>query len=403
MSNRISVVLTALLASLALSCSGGGEAAPVAASPPTAVRVVAATTADVPLEIDAIGNAEAASSVDVKSRLTAPILGVHFSEGQDVKKGEILFDLDAESINRQAAELEANIARDLANEKQAEANIARDQATYRNAQSMADRGTKLAKEGILAREQADQNVASAEAAAASAEADRAALDSARAAEKADRARLTQMRLQLDYTKIVAPISGRAGTIAVKQGNLAKENDTTLVTILENDPIYISFAVPESILPEIRRYNTSKPLEVTAFTSDNKASTGVLRFIDSSVDATSGTIKLKAVFRNATRSLWPGQFVTVRARLNVEHDRVLVPSQVVQTGPQGRYIWVLNPADSTVAMRPVNVLRTYTPAGQPEQAVVGSGLAGGERVVSEGQLRLIPGAHVRILAANQGQG
>jgi multidrug efflux system membrane fusion protein len=354
--------------------------------------------ADVPLEIAAIGNAEAISSVDVKARVTAPVIAVHFADGQDVRAGQPLFDLDPEPFNRQVSELEANIARDVANEKQAEANIVKDLATSKNAQSIADRGSALAKEGIFAHEQAEQGVANAAAAGASVDADRAGLDSAKAAEKADRARLTQTRLQIDYTKIAAPISGRAGAIAIKQGNFAKENDTTLVTILQTEPIYVAFSVPENLLPEVRRFNDSHPLAVTATTADNKVSTGTLRFIDNMVDSTTGTIRLKASFPNSNRVLWPGQFVNVRATLNLERGRILVSSQSVQTGPQGKYVWVFNPADSTVAMRNIAVLRNVTPPGQNEQAVVGSGLAAGETVISEGQSQLTPGARVRVLQA-----
>lgn len=352
--------------------------------------------ADVPLEIAAIGNVEAISTVDVKARITAPVLRVNFLEGQDVRQGELLFELDPEPFNRQIAEMEANIAKDVANAKQAEANVARDQATYKNLDAIAVRSAQLLKDGILSREQNEQSRAGADAANASVAADRAALDSASAAEKADRARLQQTRLQLEYTKIYAPISGRAGAIAIKQGSLAKENDNTLVTLLQTAPIYVSFSVPENLLPEIRRYNSAKPLAITAVSADGRVSTGTLQFIDNAVDATTGTIKLKASFGNADRALWPGQFVNVRARLSVEHDRILISSQAVQTGPEGKYVWVLNPADSTVSMRGVTVLRIYSPEGQGEKAVIGAGLRPGENVISEGQMRLAPGAKVRLL-------
>jgi multidrug efflux system membrane fusion protein len=386
--------IASFLAILPVACSRAPESA--APPPPATVRAIPATTADVPLEIAAIGNVEAISTVDVKARITAPVLRVHFAEGQDVRQGQLLFDLDAEPVNRQLAEMDANIAKDLASEKQAQANLARDQATWRNLDSVATRGAGLLKEGILSREQADQTAASAEAAKAALEADRAALESARAAEKANRARLNQLRLQLDYTKVYAPITGRAGSIAIKQGSLARENDNTLVTILQTTPVYVSFPVPENLLPQIRRYNASHPLAVTAVAADNRTTTGTLQFIDNSVDTTTGTIRLKASFNNADRTLWPGQFVNVRARLSVEQNRIVISSQTVQTGPQGKFVWVLNPADSTVSMRNVTVLRIYTPSGQTEKAVIGTGLAPGESVISEGQLRLAPGAKVRLL-------
>jgi multidrug efflux system membrane fusion protein len=356
--------------------------------------VISAVAADVPLEIAAIGNVEAISMVDVKARLTAPVLKVLFTEGQDVRQGQPLFELDPEPVKRQIAEMEANIAKDVANERQAEANIARDEAAFKNMESLSKRGSQLLKEGILSREQAEQSESNASAAQASVEADRAALESAKAAANADRARLQQTRLQLEYTKVYAPISGRAGAINIKQGGLAKENDVTLVTILQTAPIYVSFAVPENLLPEVRKYNASKPLQITAISSDNAVSTGRLEFIDNAVDTSSGTIRLKAQFANASRALWPGQFVNVRATLSVERGRILLNSQAVQTGPQGKYVWVYNPADSTVSMRDVTVLRTTA-----EKAVIGAGLQPGESIVSEGQMRLAPGARVRLLQPN----
>jgi multidrug efflux system membrane fusion protein len=368
--------------------------------PPVAVRTVAAQAADVPLEIAAIGNVEAISTVDVKARVTAPILRVAFTEGQDVQKGQLLFELDPETYNRQISELEANIARDVANERQSEANIAKDRATLKNAQSIAERGTQLAKEGIFSREQNDQVVSNAAAAKASLEADQAALESARAAENADRAKLEQTKLQLSYTKIYAPISGRAGAVQVKQGNLANENDTTLVTLLQMSPIYVAFSVPENLLSQVQRFNGAHPLQVTATPSDAPPSVGTLRFIDNTVDAATGTIKLKAEFPNMQRSLWPGKFVNVRARLHIEQNRILVPSRTVQTGPEGKYVWVMT-KDSKANMRPVEVLRNYTePGATAEKAVIGSGLTPGEMVISEGQLRLAPGATVRVLQPNQ---
>jgi multidrug efflux system membrane fusion protein len=358
---------------------------------------VSAVIGDSPLEISSIGNVEAMASVDVKSRVTAPVIRVQFREGQDVSKDDVLFELDPETYNRQIAEIEANIAKDAANEKQATANITKDEVMLKNAQLIANRGRQLAKEGIFSQEQTDQVISNADAANASLEADRAALESAKAAGKADRARLEQTKLLLTYTEIRAPISGRAGAIAVKPGNLAKENDTTLVTILQTSPIYVSFSVPEDLLPQVRRHQSSGSLAVKALSSDNRESTGTLSFIDNSVDATTGTIRLKASFENADRILWPGQFVNVRARLAMEQNRILVPSRSVQTGPEGKYVWVVSPSDSSVAMRNVQVLRNYTAPGQEEQAVIGSGLEQGEKVVSEGQLRLSPGAHVRLLA------
>ncbi len=389
------VLTVALFATLACSSCSRNEPTAAASSTPTAVsvRAIPAVLSDVPREISAIGNVEAISTVEVKPRITAPILRVRFSEGEDVRQGQLLFELDAEPYRQQISELEANIAKDLASEKQAEANIAKDLAALKNAQAIANRGKKLSDEGIFSREQTDQVISNAESANASLEADRAAAESAKATERADRSKLAQLHLQLSYTEVHAPIAGRAGAIPVKQGSLAKENDTTLVTILQVAPIYVSFSVPEDLLPEIRKYNAGHPLTITSTSADGKISTGSLQFIDSAVDTTTGTIKLKAAFTNGQRTLWPGQFVNVHARLSVEQNRILIPSRTVQTGPQGKYVWIIHPTEGTASIRNVQVLRSYTVNGT-EQSVIGSGLQPGEKVVSEGQLRLTPGARVQ---------
>lgn len=397
---RLTISQTFLLVAVAILNSCGREAGPAAASAPPAqaVRAIEAFAADVPLEISAVGNVEASSAVEVKARVTAPVLRVHFAEGQDMRQGQLLFELDAEPFVRQIAEIEANIVRDIALARQAEAIIARDQASWKNLNAIAARSLQLQKEGILSREQADQAVTNADAAKAAVDAGRAAVESAKAAEQADRARLQETKLLVDYTKIYAPMSGRAGVIATKQGSLAKQHDNTLVTLLQATPAHVSFSVPESLLAAVRKYQSQKPLQITAVVAGDLSSTGQLEFIDNTVDPGTGGIKMKALFPNGDRVLWPGQFVNVKARLNLEAARVVVSSQAVQTGPRGKYVWVLNAADSTVTMRDIEVMRLYTMAGRGELAVVGSGLQAGDRVISEGQKRLTPGTKVRLLAA-----
>jgi multidrug efflux system membrane fusion protein len=363
---------------------------------PAAVRAVSVTQSDVPLDFSAVGNVESMATVDVKSRVAGQVLRVYFQEGQNVAKGQLLFEIDPEPIRRQVAEIQANLAKDLALEQQARANVARDEAQLKQTRAAAGRGLELAKAGIFSKEQTEQVVATNDSAQASLEADKAAIGSAAASIKADRARLSQTELQLAYTKIAAPISGRAGVIGVKAGNLVKENDAVLVTLLQMSPIYVGFGVPEQLLPEIRKHNAEQPLQVVASAQGEKPESGVLQFIDSSVDAATGTIKIKARFDNADHALWPGEFVNVQTRLVVERERLLVPSRVVQTGPQGKYVWILNPADDTVALRPVDVLRLYKSGNSPEESVIGSGLKLGEQVISEGQMRLMPGAKVHLL-------
>ena len=360
------------------------------------VRAVPAATADVPLNISAVGSVEAIATVDVKSQIAGQVLRVEFQEGQQVEKGQLLFQIDPEPTLRQIAEIEADIAKDAALEQQARANVVKDQAYIKQTQAAADRAVQLAKDGIFSKEQTEQSVASNESNLASLAADQAAVESAVASLKADRARVAQTQLQLGYTKITAPITGRAGVINLKAGNLVKDNDAVLVTLLQISPINVSFGVPEQLLPDVQRYNSQAPLLVQATTDGGKVLTGRLKFIDNSVDATTGAIKLKAEFDNPQKVLWPGQYVNVQAQLSLQKNMIVVPSSTVETGPRGRYVWVVTPGSNTVAMRPVDVLRNYKAPKTVEQAVIGSGLHPGDLVVTEGQMRLMPGAKVRIL-------
>jgi len=366
------------------------------APPPTAVRVVTARSANVPLELSAIGTVEASSTVDVKSRVAGQVKSIHFQEGQDVRKGELLFEIDPEPLQAQIAELEANIVRDVALAKQARATVVKDEAQWKTARSQAERSGQLSRDGIISKEQTETTLTTADTAAGLLAADQAAVESAEAAAKADRARLAQTRLQFSYTRILAPISGRAGAVLVRPGNLVKENDASLVTLLQVTPIFVTFSVPEQFLNEIRRNQAGRALEVVATLASGARATGVLRFIDNTVDATSGTIKLKAEFRNQNRQLWPGSFATVRAKLKDEAGRVVVLAKTVQTGPSGKYVWALGSGDK-VSMRTVGIARAFVAEDGLEYAVIASGLAAGERVVSEGQMRLGPGATVRILS------
>ena len=383
---------------LLVSCSKEGSKGRggMTAMPPVAVRTTPATASAVPLQVSAIGNVEAMATVDVKSRVAGQILRVYFKEGQDVHQGQLLFEIDPEPLQRQVAQIEADLAKDSALVRQAQANVLRDQANVQQSRAQADRGIQLSKDGIFSKEQTEQVTATAESAEATLQADRAAVVSSEAAVKSDQARLAQTNLQLSYTKITAPITGRAGAIAINAGNLVKDNDTALVTLLQMSPIYVSFGVPEQYLPEVRKFNSEHPLEVTASTSGARA-TGTLRFIDNTVDATTGTIKLKAEFANKDRVLWPGEFVNVDARLQMQQNLILIPTRAVETGPNGKYVWVMDPEKKTVQMRLVKVLRNYQEPQKGEQAVIGDGLHSGEVVISEGQMSLTPGAKVQVLA------
>jgi multidrug efflux system membrane fusion protein len=393
------VACAILLVSCGKKGPTGAQAAMMMMMQEVPVRAVAAVATDVPLEVAGVGNVEAVTTVEVKSRVSGQVMRVDFQEGQDVRQGQVLFEIDPEPFLRQIAQIEAELAKDSALEQQARANVVRDEAMLKQSRAQADRGLALSKEGIFSKEQTEQVVATAESSQASLDADRAAVESAVASLKSDRARLEQTKLQLSYTKITAPISGRAGAISVKAGNLVKDNDAALVTILQTSPIYVSFGVPEQLLPEVRKYSSEHPILIEASADGQKTVTGTLRFIDNSVDNTTGMIRLKALFDNPDRVLWPGQFVNVQARLRLEHNRIVVPSRTVQTGPQGKYVWVMNQTNATVAMRPVHVLRNYQRAKTGEEAVIESGLKPGEMVISEGQMRLAPGVKVRVLKSN----
>ena len=395
---RLRFLLPSALVCFSLACSRPPAGPPGKGAgrkgPPAAVRVAPVETRDVPFEVSAIGNVEAFSAVTVKSRVSGQLLQVHVAEGADVEQGTPLFEIDPQPFLEQVRAAEAQLARDRAAEKQAAANIERAKAQAANARAQAGRYNALLREGIGAREQAEQYRTAADAADAQLSAEIAALESARAAIRADEARLDEARLDLGYAKIRAPISGRAGFMQVKAGNLVRENDTALLTLLQITPVYVTFAVPEKHLPGIRAAGAGLPVRVIEETSGKTLSTGTLALIDNSVDATTGTIRLKARFANADRKLWPGQFANAVMLLRTDRDVVTVPGESVQTGPSGSYVWVVK-GDRTAEMRPVEISRTEGPI-----AVVARGLTAGEKVVITGQLRVTPGAPLQILGDAQ---
>lgn len=388
--SRCGVLSAVAGAILSLSACSSSPKAQAYNPGPVDVRAVAASSANVPFDISAIGNVEALATVEVKPRVTGQVQRVNFTEGQNVRAGQVLFELDQQPFIQSIHENEANLARDTALAAQARANVLKDEAQLKSAQAQADRAVALQKEGINSREATETVVATSSALQATLAADKAAVTSAEASLQADRARIDDAKLQLGYTVIAAPISGRAGAVAIQAGNIVTANTTTLVTILQVQPLYVTFSVPEQQLPEIRRYDAAHPLVVTASPGTGPAEEGKLRFIDNAVDTTTGTIKLKALFENPKLRFWPGQFVNVKAQLALEPNRVVVPTQTVQTGPDGKYVWVVS-SESSVSMRPVNVLREWG-----NDSVIAEGLKAGEVVISEGQIRLTPGAKVHLL-------
>ncbi len=347
-------VLRELRGSSAATQSGAAAAVPVTTAP-----VVRKT---VPMRLYAIGNVEAYTSVAVKARVDGQIVSVHFKEGDEVRQGAVLFEIDPRAF---AAAL-----------RQAQANLLKDQALLDRAVEQEKRYKDLLARNFISPDAYEQVRTNAETAKATVAADQAAIESA--------------KLSLDYCTIRSPITGYAGRIQIQQGNLVKANDVNpLVTINQVVPISVSFSVPEQDLDEIRRFQADGELEVEVRPADSTRGpiSGKLSFVDNAADATTGTIRLKAEFANADKRLWPGQFVNVVLTLHEQKDALVTPAASLQNGPNGQYVFVVRP-DQTVELRDVKVART-----EGDDAVIASGLAPGDTVVTAGQLRLAPGVHV----------
>jgi membrane fusion protein, multidrug efflux system len=385
------------------------------------VTVGTAVSKAVPVQIRAVGTAQAYASVTLKSQLDAEVAQIHIHEGQAVKKGDLLFTLDQrpwEGVLRQA---EANLGRDMAQlqqtdaavaqsmaaEKQAVANLARDSAQLENALSQARRYKGLIDEGAISKELYDQVRTNATALEATIEADKAAVANAqasiraaqatvenvKAAIKADQAAVENARVQLGYTTIRAPMDARAGNLLVRVGSAVKARDDTAQMLVLNQiqPIYVSFSVPEQYLQDIKKFLAAGTLRVQASPrgQEDSPASGELSFVNNTVDPGTGMIQLKATFTNRESTLWPGQFVNVALTLTVESDRVVVPSQAIQTGQQGQYVFVMR-SDNTVESRPVTTGRRIG-----GEVVIEKGVTPGENVVTDGHLRLVSGTRVQV--------
>ncbi len=354
--------LPILLISVLAACSGGRSEPPKARTVPVTAGTVMQRT--VPVQVRAVGNVEAYSTVSVKSQIGGELIRVHFKEGQDVQKGDLLFTIDPRPY-------EAAL-------KQAEANLAKDMAQLENARAELLRYEELIKRDYVTRQEYDQILANAAALEATVKAGRALVDNA--------------RLQLKYCFIYSPINGKTGNLMEDKGNLIKANaDDPMVVINQIQPVYASFSMPEQYLSEIKKYMSAGEVKVEAFLTKvmDHPEEGILTFIDNTVDISTGTIKLKATFPNKEKRLWPGQFVDVVTTLATQPNAILVPSQAVQTGQKGQYVFVIK-NDLSVESRPVIISRTIG-----GEAVAEKGLQPGEKVVTDGQLRLVPGAKVEI--------
>ncbi|WP_239027888.1 efflux RND transporter periplasmic adaptor subunit [Geomonas subterranea] len=353
------LLLVLLCAPLVAGCSS--EAEKPKAKPAAPVTVARATRKDVPIELRAIGNVEPFATVALKSRVTGMITAVRFKEGDDVAKGALLFTVDPRPFQAQLAQAQANLARDL--------------ASANNAKEQAKRYASLWQEGIVTREQYDQLQANADSLSASVASLRAAVDNA--------------KLQLDYCFIRSPMTGRTGGLATHAGNLVKENDTALVTINQIAPLYVTFSLPEKDLATIKgRVGGRLPVQARVAGSA-VAEQGTVTFLDNGVDPATGTIKVKATFANAGKTLWPGQFVNVAITLDTKKGATVVPTRAVQTGQQGEFVYVVKP-DSTAEVRPVS-----TGPSLDGMTVIEKGVAPGDTVVTDGQVKLVPGGKVAV--------
>ncbi len=334
--------------------------------PAIPVTVVAAVQKTMPVQIEAVGTVDPYSTVSIRSQVTGAITKVHFKEGQDVKEGDLLFTIDTRPF-------EATL-------KQAEANLAKDMAVLANAREQTRRYAELVQKQYVSREQYDQIKTNADAIEATVEADKANVENA--------------KVQLSYCRIYSPVTGRTGSLLVNEGNVVRTNDATpLVTINQVSPIYVSFALPEQNLPELKRRLAAGRLTVQAVIPENEKQPeqGILTFVDNLVDRTTGTIKLKGTFANADRRLWPGQFVKAVLKLG-DQDAVVVPSEAVQTGQQGQQVFVVR-GESGVEVRPVVVSRSLN-----GESVIDKGIQPGERVVTDGQFLLGPSSRIQIKTA-----
>ncbi len=364
------------------------------------VTVANATHRDVPQEIQVIGNIEAYSTITVKAQVGGQLTDVFFKEGDFVRKGEKLFTIDTRPLEAAYNQAVANIARDRASFLQAQANMARDQANAKYQDAQAKRYAELFQAGIISKDQAEQLRASADASAQAVNADQAAIASAQAAIGASSATAENAKVQLGFTSLYSPINGRTGNLTVKQGNVVTANNMDLMTINQVEPIYVTFSVPESQLPAIKKYMAMGSLTVRARPQDANTADeerGALTFVDNTVDVTTGTIKLKGTFPNTDHQLWPGQFVRVTLRLTTQQNAVVVPNEAIQTGQTGAFVYVVKP-DQTVESRTV-----VTGTRVDQDMVVSEGLAVGETVVTEGQLRLAPGSKVVVRDGRGGGG
>ncbi|HEY5930497.1 MAG TPA: efflux RND transporter periplasmic adaptor subunit [Burkholderiales bacterium] len=357
-------IVAVLLAACTLAaCSDKNGAQAEAKKSPPSVPVLVAQVVEkrMPLRLHAIGNVETIASVAVKARVDGQITHVHVRDGQDVAAGDLLFQLDPKPYQSQL--------------EQAQANLDRDQAQLDYLKGQEERYQDLLKQNFVSKEGYAQVAAN--------------FRGAEAGVKANQAAVQHARVNLGYTTIRAPIQGRVGKVMLSEGNLVKGNDTVQMLVINQlSPIYVSVAVPQQYLNEIRTLHRTAPLRVeAALDKGGKTLAGKLAFIDNSVDVSTGTIKLRGIFENREKELWPGQFVDAWVSLRDDDKALVIPTQALQTGPKGQYVYVVK-ADSSAELRSVEVART-----EGEETVLTGGVSAGETVVVDGASRILPGTRV----------
>lgn len=359
------LLAAAALIALALFARGGKKAGPPAGGRPVPVVVAQARRGDMPVTLSGLGTVTALNTVTVKSRVDGQLLRVAFTEGQMVQQGDLLVEIDPRPFQVQLM--------------QAEGQLAKDQAAFQNAQADLNRLQSLVQQGIVSRQQLDAQTTS--------------VAQYQAALKADQAAVESARLNLTYSRITAPISGRVGLRLVDAGNMVRASDASgLAVIAPVQPINVQFAVPADQIQKVMgRIAKGARLPVEAWDRDLKSriAEGSLAAVDNQVDPATGTVRLKALFDNGDRALFPNQFVNARLRVDTLAGVVIVPTAAVQRSPQGAFVYLVKP-DSTVDMRPVEVLAT-----DGDDTALKQGLDGGETVVTDGLEKLRPGSKVAL--------
>lgn len=388
-SNALPLALSAVVLSN-MACAPAAKTIAAAPENTVLVKVAAAELRHLPVEIKAAGKVEAIASVVVRSQVGGVLRKVHFQEGALVTEGALLFEIDPRPFEMAVRQLEAALSRDNAMLAQAEASLLRAKSQETHAAGQRERYEKLAAEGIFSREQAEQAALEARTRASTVQVEQAAVDTARSSALAARSALDNARLNLSYCLLRAPLTGRTGSVPWKPGNLVKAADMELVTIHQVAPVYVNFAVPESRLAILRQRMSNGGLLVRAEVSGDVRgpAPGSVTYIENAVDSSTGTIRIKASFSNDDQRFWPGQFVDLRLLLEERGNAVVVPGTALQTGQAGNFLYVVKSDDRVE-------VRTVRPGPRSDRYIcIEQGLAAGERVVTEGHLRIAPGVKVR---------